>query len=113
MNEKILVIDDEPLILATIERALIKIGYAVKATSHAAEFIDTLSSDTFALLIMDVHLGGIDKDNLMDKVKELSPQAKILVISGSIEGLPGRYYLPKPFKIDELRQRVREILAEP
>lgn len=113
MNEKILVIDDEHLILTTIERALSKVGYTVRGTSNVKDFLDALSTGIHDLLIMDLHLGGVDNKELMRKVKEITPRLKILIISGSVIGLAEKYFLQKPFRIDELRQKVREILDEP
>jgi len=110
MNERVLVVDDEPLILSTIDRALGKSGYIVKTTSSADEFLGALSSGTFDLLIMDLHLGGVRPDVLFEKAKGLAPGAQVLVISGSVDGLSGKCFLQKPFRVDELRQKVRALL---
>jgi DNA-binding response OmpR family regulator len=92
MKEKILVIDDEPLILTTIDRALSKKGYEVIITSDADSFFEALDNSKADLLIMDLHLGGV------------------LIISGGVPAYETGHFLEKPFKIDELRQKVREIL---
>lgn len=113
MNESILAVDDEPLILKTIEKALTKTGYNVKGVSSVEDFMDAIRKETFDLLVIDLHLGGMSPDAFLKKVRELALHSKILVISGSVAGLSGRYFLQKPFRIEELRQRVREILDEP
>ncbi|MDP2167650.1 MAG: response regulator [Thermodesulfovibrionales bacterium] len=113
MNERILVIDDEPLILATIERALSKLGYAVRTTGSVADFLDALSTAAFDLLIMDLHLGSISPDVLLEKVRAITPETKILTVSGSNYGFPEECFLQKPFKIDDLRHMVREMLDSP
>jgi len=112
MNERVIVVDDEPLILSTIDRALGKSGYIVETTSSADEFLGALSSGTFDLLIMDLHLGGVRPDALLEKTKELAPSAQVLVISGSVGGLSGKCFLQKPFRVEELRQKVRALLDE-
>ncbi len=111
MAEKILAIDDEPLILTTIERALSKTGYEVTTTSNTEDFMNSLPGG-FDLLIVDLHLGGINTDEFLKRVRDIVPAAKMLIISGSVPGLQGRYFLQKPFKIEELRGKVREILDE-
>jgi|Deesub1362A_J573_1020465.scaffolds.fasta_scaffold00004_298 DNA-binding response OmpR family regulator len=110
MSEKVLVIDDEPLILMTIEKALSKVGYEVKTTSDADDFLKILSAEGADLIIMDLHLGGVDTDALREKVKALSPHSKTLIISGFTQESNEIYFLQKPFKIDELRDKVRKIL---
>lgn len=112
MNEKILVIDDEPLILTTIKKALEKVGYAVRTAENVEGFFDALSTEDADLLIMDLHLGEVNADDLISRVKKIAPGAKTLIMSGSVPGLPQKYFLAKPFKIDELRNKVREILDE-
>jgi DNA-binding response OmpR family regulator len=112
VNEKILVIDDEPLILKTIERTLSKKGYDVITTSDADTFFNELKKSKADLLIMDLHLGGYTADSLMDEIEKISPESKILIISGGVPEYAASYFLEKPFKIDELRDKVREILDE-
>lgn len=113
MNERILAVDDEPLVLKTIEKALTKTGYKVKTVSSGEDCMDALRESVFDLLIMDLYLGGISPDALIKRVRALAPHARILVVSGSVAGLSGRHFLQKPFRIEELRQKVREILDEP
>lgn len=113
MNEKILVIDDEPLVLSTIKKALDRVGYSVTTTSDIDIFFEILSKEKAPLLIMDLHLGGIKAEDLLRKAKEISPDSRTLLISGSVAGLPERHFLPKPFKIEDLRLKVREILDGP
>lgn len=113
MSEKILVIDDEPLVLSSIERALLKVGYEVLATTEKEAFMNALISTRFNLIIMDLHMKGIKTDELVDEARKLKPPVKFLTISGSIPPRDSKYFLQKPFKIDVLRKKVREILDEP
>jgi DNA-binding response OmpR family regulator len=114
MNEKILAVDDEPLVLSTIEKALSKAGYRVRAASDEKSFIEALRAGSFPLIIMDAHLGGdTDIAALMAEARKVSPGSKILLISGSQPAIEGEHFLEKPFTIEELRKRVREILDGP
>lgn len=112
MNEKILVIDDEPLILKTIERTLAKKGYEVEVTSDAEGFYKALHETKADLLIMDLHLEGFTADTMFDTIKEISPHSKILIISGGVPEHSTTHFLEKPFMIEELRKKVRDILDE-
>ena len=113
MSEKIIVIDDEPLILSSIERALSKIGYEVTATGSLEEFQKAIRSVKFDLVIMDLHMEGVNTGDLAAEAKRIMPSARFLTISGSVPAVDSDHFLQKPFRIDALRERVREILNEP
>jgi DNA-binding response OmpR family regulator len=110
MREKILVVDDEPLILSTIHRALGKKGYEMRIANNADEFMSELAREHADLLIMDVNLGGLNSQTLLDQIFEVSPESKILFISGLVPDIPHCHFLEKPFRLDDLRRRVRNIL---
>jgi len=113
MQEKILVIDDEPLILSSIERALVRVGYEVVAVADMKSFKDALSALKFDLIIMDLHMKDINTKDLAEEAKRMLPSVKFMTISGSVPSQSSKNFLQKPFKIDVLRERVREILNEP
>jgi len=110
MNEKILVVDDEPLILNTISRTLIRKGYEVRTAHDAKSFLDELERETAELLIMDINLGEMSSQTLVDQIKELAPDSKILFISGGTPEADVEHFLEKPFDINDLRLKVRSIL---
>lgn len=113
MHEKILVIDDESLILSSIQRALDKIGYEIVTTIDMQGFHNALAAKKFDMVIMDLHMKGINAEELIQEAKKFVPAIKFLAISGSTQPENTKNFLQKPFKIDELRERVRKILDEP
>lgn len=111
MTARILIVDDEPLVLSTMERALSKTGYEVTATGTVEDFLNALSANSYNLIIMDVHIGSISPEALLAKVRGLCPDVKILTVSGSVCcGQDERHFLQKPFKIADLRQKVKDLL---
>lgn len=110
MKEKILVVDDEPLILKTINRTLIRKGYEVRTTHDAKSFLKELKRDKADLLIMDINLGELSSQTLVDKIRDLAPDARILFISGGTPEADVEHFLEKPFNIEDLRLKVRNIL---
>lgn len=112
MKEKILIIDDEPLVLSAIERALQRINYTVRAVQDGKSFIEALSGETFDLIIMDLHIPDMPVENLVKKAMSANSNVKFLYISGSNHSKE-KNFIQKPFRIDELRSMVREILDEP
>lgn len=110
MNEKILVVDDEPLILNTIRRALVKKGYTVRTSHDAESFLRELEQEPADLLIMDVNLGRLSSETLVDRIREISPDSEMLFISGVSPEAQVDHFLEKPFDIEDLRLKVKQIL---
>lgn len=113
MAEKILVIDDEPLILTTIERALSKVGYVISKAQNMKELYAALKDAPFDMLITDRYMEEDFLDNIIERVKKTSPSIKILKMSGSAHDNQSKNFIEKPFRIDKLRKKVRDILNEP
>ena len=110
MNEKILVLDDEPLILKTIERVLTKTGYRVRIALEADEFMRQLKDDQADLLLMDINLKGSRSDDLSGSIKDVAPEAKVIYMSGLIPSRDDIFFLEKPFTIHDLRDLIRAVL---
>jgi response regulator RpfG family c-di-GMP phosphodiesterase len=62
MNERILIVEDEMIISATIEETLNKIGYAnIETAFNAKKAKELMNSKGYDLVLMDVKLGGKEK----------------------------------------------------
>lgn len=109
-KSKIIVVDDEPLILTTIEKALARHGYMIKTAKNRKHFVSALQDGPYDLCILDLHMKDISSEEIKHEVLAMNPHARFLIISGSEYGEPG-YFLQKPFKIEALRQMVKEILG--
>lgn len=110
MSAKILVIDDEPLILVTIEKALVKKGYQVIKAGNPEEFVRALSEAPFDLLLTDVFMEGLSVEEVIRQVRTSSPDACIIKMSGSVNREKSANFLEKPFRIEDLRDKVRQAL---
>lgn len=110
MKEKILVLDDEPLILKTIQRALLKTGYEVRIADKAEEFMRLLEEEPADLLLMDINLEGSRSDALVGRISQLVPKAKVIFMSGLIPVRDDIFFLEKPFTIEDLRSLIRDVL---
>lgn len=113
MPEKILVLDDEPLILKTVDRALTKKGYEVRIASEPDAFMRMLEEDPADLLLMDMHLEGMNSASLLGRISDVAPKAKVIFMSGLFPERDDIFFLEKPFTIDDLRQLIREVLDTP
>jgi len=113
MSAKILVIDDELLILSTVEKALTRVGYAVVRAQNMEELGRALRNAPFDLMITDLHMEEDTADNIIERVKQSSPGVKVLIMSGGTYRADAHNFIEKPFKLEELREKVRACLNEP
>lgn len=110
MKGKILVVDDERLILLTIERALTKIGFQIFKAANLPDLEAVISRESpFDLLLTDVYLEDTNADDIITRVRAGSPNVKILRMSGAAEVKKGGDFIEKPFRIDALREKVQSL----
>ena len=116
MAGRILIVDDEPVVVRSCERILTPEGYTVESASNGNEAIVKLGKDSFDLVITDLKMPVIDGLELIRWIRNSKPDTGIVVITGfpsqeSIrEALSLRIldYLPKPFSpalLVEITQR--------
>jgi len=120
-GETVLVIDDEETIRMLIEDVLSELGYgAIEAADGPAGLRVLQSSVSIDLLITDVGLpGGLNGRQLADLARQTRPKLKVLFITGYAETslshgslmTPGMYVMSKPFMMDSLATRIKEILV--
>ncbi len=111
MGDRILVVDDEPLVLKSISKALERVGYEVITAVNRLEFMDAIASGEVDLVILDLHMDDITKDEIMSTSVGYYPDVRFLVISGSRE-VDDVIFIQKPFRISDLREKVKEILDD-
>lgn len=119
-GETVLVVDDEPTVRLLISDLLEDMGYiALEAADSIAGMRILRSSARIDLLISDVGLpGGMNGRQMADAARELRPNLKVLFITGYAENAilnrgqlaPGMQVLTKPFGIDALTLRIRELV---
>lgn len=117
MPVRILVVDDEPNILATLAPLLRARGYAVFTAMSGRAAIETLDRDKPDLIVLDLGLPDIDGVDLCRQIRE-SVSAPIVVLSArGAEGDKVRAldvgaddYVTKPFGAEELLARIRAAL---
>jgi DNA-binding NtrC family response regulator len=81
-NLRILVVDDDPLILMIVCRTLDKIGL-VKGVSSAEEALDVIKEQHYDLCFLDVILPGMTGLDAMKIINELSPNTKVAIMTGA------------------------------
>ena len=119
-GEVVLVIDDEPTIRMLIAEILAETGYAVIEAPDGPAGLRVLQSNArIDLLITDVGLpGGLNGRQVADAARATRPDLKVLFITGYAENAvigrgrleKGMHVLTKPFQMDILADRIREII---
>ena len=115
---RILVIDDEEAIHASLKRLLGKQGHQVDAVYSAQAGIDLLQSKTYDLIITDLMMPKINGIELLEKLTELQVKLPVLMITGyptirtamQAMRLGAVDYLAKPFRRQELLGPVNRML---
>ena len=80
---RVLVVDDEPLILTFISRFLKKMAL-VKAVSTAEEALDAIGEQHYDLCFLDIALPGMTGLEAMPIINELSPNTKVAIMTGNL-----------------------------
>ena len=109
-NQKILIVDDELLIRNFLAETLRRKNFDVTTAENGAKALSYLKENTYDFVITDMKMPDITGIDVLKKVKELSPQTVVLVITafGSIENaveamkLGAFNYLIKPFSPDTI-----------
>jgi two-component system, cell cycle sensor histidine kinase and response regulator CckA len=118
--ETVLVVDDELSVRALVCNALERLGYRVLLAEHADAALVVVQErgPALGLLVTDVVMPGRSGRELAIDVRARLPGLPVLFISGYPEhvldldsaGLPAASFLQKPFTLDALARRVREML---
>ena len=119
-SPKILVIDDEPLILGSLEALLNKKGYEIHLASTGKEGIKFLDQEGADLVLLDIIMPGMSGKEVFEKIREINPDAKIIITSGyskqqiteSLMASGANGFLPKPFNIDKLLGLIKALVEE-
>jgi two-component system, cell cycle sensor histidine kinase and response regulator CckA len=117
-GETILVIDDEPALRELCMETLSLQGYQVSGAQDAEQALAILGAAPIDLVLSDIILPGMDGYQLAALVKERYPHVKIQLASGFsddrqsalLDPVLQAQRLEKPYRLDDLLQRVRQLL---
>jgi PAS domain S-box-containing protein len=121
-GETVLVIDDEPTVRMLVGEVLADLGYnAIEAEDGPSGLAVLESSARIDLLITDVGLPGLNGRQVADAGRLQRPDLKVLFITGFAENAvlshghldPGMHVMTKPFALDALGTKIRELIEAP
>lgn len=122
-TETILFVDDEAVILEVNRDILEFLGYRVFTASSGYEAVDIYreKQNEIDLVIQDMVMPGMNGAETFQALKEINPAVKVILASGYVmnrqigvvmqQGC--RAFMQKPFRLEDLAYKVREILDSP
>jgi DNA-binding NtrC family response regulator len=118
-SRSVLVVDDEPLIRATLAEYLNGEGFAVTACASGEEALALAEQQAYDVALCDVQLPGIDGIEVLERLLKISPETFVVLITAyaTVESAVEAFqrgahdYLMKPIILDEVAGKVRRLLA--
>ena len=116
---KILIVDDDPVLLDLLADTLKAIGYQTVAATDGSEALTQLrehDQGTFDILITDIKMPNMSGLTLLKKIRRLYPDLPVLFITGVVSeetmaAASPDGFLAKPFRIARLEEMIENTLA--
>jgi len=118
---RILVVDDEPTILAFLKKVLDDEGYDVETASGGKEALGMIKNKRYSLILCDIKLPGLSGVELYEQIGKVVPslQERVIFITGDVTSADtGEFlkrtkapYVNKPFDIAKLKEEVERVIA--
>jgi DNA-binding NtrC family response regulator len=118
-QNSILIVDDEPLIRATLAEYLEQEGFQVTATATGEEALSRARERRFDVALCDVQLPDLDGIEVLERLLKISPETFVLLITAyaTVENAVEAFqrgahdYLMKPIILAEVLNKIRHLLA--
>jgi CheY-like chemotaxis protein len=91
---KVLVIDDDELVLHSLERIVAKLGYPVKGAICGQDAINACKDEQFDLAFLDMRMPGLNGYETMIELKKIMPKCKYAAMTG--------------YDVDEIAQQAQD-----
>ncbi len=115
-----LVVDDELVVRRVARGMLEKIGYAVVEAGQGLEALELYQQrqDQIMLVLLDLTMPGMDGHEVLDRLRELSPDLPVVLSSGfsrqesavTLTSSEGVDFIQKPYRLGQLRSVIRQTL---
>ena len=119
-EKTILLIDDEEIVINISEMMLTRLGYRVLKANSGYEGLQLFEKNksVIDLIISDLEMPNMNGMEVMDKLREIDPQVKVLLSSGALtdadekdvmdKGFNG--FIKKPYNINTLFKKTTELI---
>jgi putative two-component system response regulator len=119
-EQKILIVDDEPMIRRLLHIKLSRQGYRCEEAGNAIEALDKMGTYTADLIMLDMKMPGMSGMDLLSELKTLYPDTAVIMATAVAEAnlaiqcmrLGADDYITKPFNLDEVVLNVEKTLEK-
>ena len=113
----ILVVEDDPLVIYLVVKALLDEGYDVTKTRAGTEALRTLDRETPDLILSDLHMPSLDGFGLFQKIKKGYPELPFIAMCPpSLRTRASRYgfdhVIHKPFHVQDMLRDVARVVRK-
>ena len=118
--KKILVVDDDPYILMSLEFLMKKNGYDVMVARNGTEALDIVEKQLPDLVLLDIMMPDVDGYEICKHIKgsKKSKEAKVVFMSAKSKeadikkgyDLGASLYITKPFSTREMMKQIKELI---
>jgi CheY-like chemotaxis protein/ribosomal protein S27E len=119
LSDRVLLVDDEPLIRKVISAYLVAAGYVVRAAVDGLDALEKLRAGLPDLIISDLNMPRMSGIELLGVVRKRFPQIPVIVISGvASDEIPKEvtadaYYHKNGFGFEQLLQTISDLTRKP
>ena len=114
MKGRILIVDDEPIVLRSCQRILRGEDYEIDVCGDGLSALGMINENDYDVLILDIKMPRMDGIEVLRRVKEARPDIDVIMITGlhdigtAVQAmkLGALDYLPKPFEPEQLQMLV-------
>jgi CheY-like chemotaxis protein len=118
-HRRIMVVDDEEGIREILSAALSGLGYEVVTANSGTQALNLFLRSSFALVLTDLEMPGMDGWNLASRIKDRSPDIPVVAMTGQpkegvMERIKGNSFnaaIFKPFRLEQLLEMIEKLVA--
>lgn len=115
----ILLVDDEPELLAVNQQLLSSMGHTVNTIPNGHDAVEYLKTHKADLVILDMVMPGMDGVATLKAIKSINPDQRVVILSAfaekekieEVKGLGVNAYLQKPATLKVLAEVIENVMA--
>ena len=114
---KVLLLDDEPIVVERVKASLEMAGYQVDSFTSSKDVTEILKRVKYDILITDLKMSSPDGMEVLKIAKQFQPDIKAIIITGFATNQTAEFakkmgaveFIAKPFKLSQLKETLKEI----
>lgn len=119
MSTRILIVDDEDIVVRSCLRILADTGYAVDVARGGPEALEKIDETAYDVLLVDIMMPRVNGLEVLQHVKQKQPDSEVIIFTGLSQSetalraqeLGAFAYLPKPFEPEDIQRLIGQALA--